>query len=86
MTIYPTNDLHEPCTSSDVIVWADLAKELEEPVYGVLGLSILLYVLAANLHWSPLIALYAISSFGLLGRGVLKRVVMWEAVLSPCRG
>ena len=40
-TIYPPNDSHEPRLFSDVIAWAELAKELEEPVYGVLGISIL---------------------------------------------
>ena len=40
-TIYLPNDLHEPRIFSDVIARAEMAMQLEEPVYGILGLSIL---------------------------------------------
>ena len=40
-TIYLPNDLHESRIFSDVIAWAEMAMQLEEPVYGILGLSTL---------------------------------------------
>ena len=40
-TIYLLSDLHEPRIFSDVILWATMAQEMEEPVYGVFGPSVL---------------------------------------------
>ncbi|KAL5516531.1 hypothetical protein EMCRGX_G001891 [Ephydatia muelleri] len=40
-TIYLPSDLHEPRIFSDVILWATMAQEMEEPVYGVFGPSVL---------------------------------------------
>ena len=40
-TIYLPNDLHEPRIFSDVFLWAAMAIDMEEPVYGVFGPSIL---------------------------------------------
>ena len=78
-TIYLPSDLHEPRIFSDVILWATMAQEMEEPVYGVFGPSVLSDLIDNFMHPCRLYA----CNFGRFGKAIYE-VLVWIRVQHLC--